>query len=252
MKKSIIPFFVLLTLNAMRAFAQHSAPRWSLDLAAGPVFPEGSFHKPNSDGTRFAQTGSGIELGGSYRFWRSFSATMVVEAQKNKGDGVPYVYIPSGTDKPAGSSKGPDWKMARLMAGTTYTLALTKKTGPTLLIRLLGGVQQTTSPDYKAAALYTMELTCANCGMSGTITYPGLSFPPSFAYEADAGLQWKFHSRFAALGWFGYQGSKPSKELIYNNAYNPLTNSYSTYLQRTTISTSALSLRAGVSYTFSK
>jgi hypothetical protein len=68
--------------------------------------------------------------------------------------GIDYSLIVPGTNNATGSSKGNDWKIARALAGATYAWPLTKKTGPALLVRLLGGSQQTISPDYKAELAY--------------------------------------------------------------------------------------------------
>ena len=282
MKKFLFALYSLLTLSAMRASAQGgptetlaipgasgpdptaqtSPARWSLGLAAGPAFPVGSFHRSVGvdGGSLTAQTGGSAELSGSYRFWRSFSATLVVEGQKNRGDGIPYWFYPPGASKAVGSKQGNDWKLARILTGAAYTLPLTKRTGPAskhtgpeLLLRVLGGVQKTASPDYQDAVEYLGTLyTCANCSSFGSITYPGISFPWSFAYEADAGLQWKFHSRFSAVGYAGYEGSKPSKNLLYIGNYDPSTNSYTTYSRKYTSATGTISLRAGVSYDLSR
>jgi hypothetical protein len=261
MKKFLFALLTLLTLSAMRASAQggsSQAPtaqgvsaRWSIGLAAGPAFPIGSFHRSAGvdGGSIVAQNGGSAEISGSYRFWRSFSATLVVEGQENKGTGIPYWFSLPGTEKPVGSLQGNDWKMARILTGIVYTLPLTKETGPALLLRLLGGVQKTASPDFKDAVLYEEGLyTCLNCAVPSPVTYPGISFPWSFAYEADAGLQWKFHSRFSAVGYAGYQGSKPSKNLLYLDTYDPSTNSYTTYSRKYISATGTISLRAGVLY----
>ncbi len=277
MKKFLFPLLTFLTLSAMRASAQvrpsqdpttqvgssqdpttqGASARWSFGLAAGPAFPVGSFHRSASvdGGSIVAQNGGSAELSGSYRFWRSLSATLVVQGQENKGNGIPYSFIPPGSTKAVGSMQGNDWKIARILSGVTYTLPLTKKTGPELLFRVLGGVQKTASPDYKMhALLYTNELylTCNGCTGYGAITSPGISFPWSFAYEADAGLQWKFHSRFSAMGYAGYEGSKPSKDLPNIGAYDPSTNTFTTYSRKYTATTGTISLRAGVSYDLSR
>ena len=268
MKKYLLPLFTLLTLSAMRSSAQNgssqaptaqaSPPRWSLGLAAGPAFPVGSFHRSmgSDGGSIVAQNGGSAELSASYRFWRSFSATLVVEGQKNRGNnGIPYYYFPPGTSRAEGSMQGDSWKMARILTGAVYTLPLIKKTGPAFIFRLLGGIQKTASPDYKDPIEYlgtTLSLTCYNCGIASTVTYPGISFPWSFAYEADAGLQWRFHSRFSAIGYAGYNGSKPSKDLLYIGSYDQSTNSYTTYTRKYTTSTGTISLRAGVAYDLSR
>ena len=268
MKKFLFALYSLLALSAMRASAQGgpsqpptaqgASARWSIGLAAGPAFPVGSFHRSvgSDGGSIVAQNGGSAELSASYRFWRSFSATLVVEGQKNRGNnGLPYYFFPPGASKAAGSMQGNDWKMARVLTGAVYTLPRIKKTGPAFFFRLLGGVQKTASPDYKDPIEYlqnTLSLTCYNCGIASTVTYPGISFPWSFAYEADAGLQWRFHSRFSAIGYAGYEGSKPSKDLLYVGSYDQSTNSYTTYTRKYTTATGTISLRAGVAYDLSR
>jgi hypothetical protein len=250
MKKSMLALVALLTLSAMHANAQDTSPRWSIGLTAGPAFPIGGFHKTSAiDGESItAHPGASTEINGSYRFCRSLSVTLVVNGQENKGTGIPYSYDPSGATQASGSVKGNDWKIARILAGAEYTLPLAKKTGPQLLFRLIGGVQKTASPAYKMseAVLFTPEgpYTCATC-TSGfpLLAYPGLNFAWSFSYEADAGLKWKFRSRFAAIGYAGYEGSKPSKDLVLMNTIN---------LQKSAFPTGTISLRAGVSYDLSR
>ena len=255
--RSILPALVLLTFASMRAYAQELPPRWSLGLAAGPAFPVANFHRfPASDGgSGGANGGGGVELSGALRVWRALSATLVIEGQENSGTGVDYSFIPPGTGKPIGSSKGNDWKIARVLAGAVYSWPLTKKTGPALLIRLLGGVQQTISPNNKEALLVAFPDATVVAGpmrttssAPGTATYPGLTFPWSFSYEADAGLQWRFRGRLSAIGYAGYEGSKPSINLAYLNSVNYTTGTYTTEHQRSTYATSTISLRAGVLY----
>ncbi len=276
MKKFLFSLLSFLTLSAMHASAQGgssqvpatetrssqdptaqgASARWCLGLAAGPAFPVGAFHRSSSayGGSIVAQNGGSAELSGSYRFWRSFSATLVVEGQENRGNGIAYWFFPPGSSKPAGSSKGNDWKMARILTGAVYTLPLTKKTGPALRLRLLGGVQQTISPDYKGALLYEENgvFTCANCMIPNPVAYPGLSFPWAFAYEADAGLQWRFDSRFSAVGYAGFEGSKPSINLAYFNSYNGATNTYTVDYRISAYATNTISMRAGVVYALSR
>jgi hypothetical protein len=280
MKKFLFALLTLGTLSAMHASAQDSsahggfsqvpatlgasAPdpiartspaRWSLAVAAGPAFPVGSFHRSAGvDGESLtAQSGGSVEVSGSYRFWRSFSATLVAEGQENRGSGIPDWFYPPGALESVSATRGNDWKLARILTGATYALPLTKKTGPALLFRLLGGIQKTASPDYNEPFEYLGTLfTCLNCGVPAPITYAGISFPWSFAYEADAGLQWRFHRRLSAVGYAGYTGSKPSKDLLYFGVYDTTTNSYTTYSRRNTTSTGTISLRAGVSYELSR
>jgi hypothetical protein len=260
--RSISPVLLLLTISSMRAYTQELPPRWSLGMAAGPAFPVGNFHHfIATDGSAVsAQSGGTVELSGALRVWRALCATLVIEGQENSGTGVNYWFIPPGTGKPIGSSKGNDWKIARVLAGATYTWPLTKKTGPALLIRLLGGIQQTISPDNKEALLspaYPDGVLVAGplrttSGAAGTVAYPGLTFPWSFSYEADAGLQWRFRGRLSAIGYAGYEGSKPSMNLAYINSVNYTTNAYTTDHRRSTYATGTISLRAGVQYALTR
>ena len=258
MKQSVFLALVLLIISTMRVSAQDLPPRWSLGLAAGPAFPIGNFHHfTDADGSAVsAQTGGNVELSGALRVWRALSATLVIEGQENSGAGVDYSFIPPGTGKPIGSSKGNDWKIARVLAGAVYSWPLTKRTGPALLIRLLGGVQQTISPNDKEAVLNAFPDEAVVAGPLRTssdpvayATYPGLTFPWTFSYEADAGLQWRFHGRLSAIGYVGYEGSRPSINLAYiNSIINYTTGTYTTEHQRSTYATSTISLRAGVQY----
>jgi hypothetical protein len=254
--RSISPALLLLTISSMRAYTQDLPPRWSLGLAAGPAFPVGNFHRfPASDGgSGGANSGGGVELSGALRVWRALSATLVIEGQENSGTGVNYWFIPPGTGKPIGSSKGNDWKIGRVLAGATYTWPLTKKTGPALLLRLLGGIQQTISPDNKESLLYPNFPDAVlvagplrtGSGGAATVTSPGLTFPWSFSYEADAGLQWRFRGRLSAVGYIGYEGAKPSINLAYINSVNYANDTYTTTHLRSTYATGTISLRAGV------
>jgi hypothetical protein len=243
MKRSMLLPLVLLTISTMRAYAQNLPPRWSLGLAAGPAFPIGNFHHfTAADGSSVsAQTGGSVELSGALRIWRALSATLVIEGQENGGTGVDYSFNLAG--KPIGSSKGNDWKIARVLAGAVYSWPLTKKTGPALLVRLLGGVQQTISPDTKESPLYPFP--------DGALD-PGLTFPWAFSYEADAGLQWRFRGRLSAIGYVGYEGSKPSINLAYINSVNYVNNTYTATHQRSSYATNTISLRAGVSYALTR
>jgi hypothetical protein len=260
--RSIFPALLLLTISSMRASAQDLPPRWSLGLAAGPAFPVGNFHRfPASDGgSGGVNSGGGVELSGALRVWRALSATLVIEGQENSGTGVNYWFIPPGIGQPIGSSKGNDWKIARVLAGAVYSCPLTKKTGPALLIRLLGGIQQTTSANYKDALIYPAypdgELVAGpmrtTSGAGATVAYPGLTFPWTFSYEADAGLQWRFRARLSAIGYAGYEGSRPSINLAYINSINYATNTYTTDHRRSSYATSTISLRAGVQYALTR
>ncbi len=253
MKKTPIAIAIFLTLGAGCASAQDTTTRWSLGVAAGPASPVGDFHRFTGvfGGVGGANSGGSVELSGALRIWRALSAAIVVEGQENSGTGVDYWLFAPGTDKPVGSSKGNDWKIARVLAGAVYSWPLTKKTGPVLLVRLLGGVQRTISPDYKDE-LANLLPGPLHTGPAPSITSPGLTFPWSFAYEADAGLQWRFHSRFSAVGYAGFEGSKPSINLAYVNTYSSATNTYTLDYRRSSYATSAISLRAGVLYALSR
>jgi hypothetical protein len=253
--RSISPALLLLTIGSMRAYTQVLPPRWSLGLAAGPAFPIGNFHHfTAADGSSVsAQSGGSVELSGALRIWRALSAALVIEGQENRGTGIDYSLIVPGTNNTTGPSKGNDWKIARALAGATYTWPLTKKTGPALLVRLLGGVQRTTSPDHKEWLAYPDGLVPGPM-MTGpaTVTYPGLTFPWCFSYEADAGLQWKFRGRLSAVGYLGYEGAKPSINLAYLNSVNNSNNSYTADYRRSSYATGTISLRAGVQYALTR
>jgi hypothetical protein len=251
MKKSAPTLLTVLMANAMCANAQNPTSRLSLSLAAGPAYPINAFHQtasfsgiagPSGD----ARSGGSVEIGASWRFSRYISAAVVAEGQENKGNGIEYSFFTPDTKAPAGSSKGNNWKIARIMAGPVYTLPLSKKTGPTLLVRLLGGVQKTVSPDFKAALSHIFEnLSVINIEPTA---YTGHSFPWSFSYEADAGLEWKFGRQVAALGWVGYQGSRVSTYLPYM-AYGYVLNAAPA---KVTFNMATIALRAGVSYNLSR
>ena len=256
--RSISPALLLLTIGSMRAYTQVLPPRWSLGLAAGPAFPMGNFHHfTAADGSSVsAQSGGSVELSGALRIWRALSAALVIEGQENRGTGIDYSLIVPGTNNATGSSKGNDWKIARVLAGATYIWPLTKKTGPALLVRLLGGIQRTISPDFKGDLSYpaTPDMLVPGPMRTGpsTFTYPGLTFPWCFSYEADAGLQWRFRGRLSAVGYVGYEGAKPSINLAYLNSVNYSNNAYTTDYRRSSYATSTISLRAGVQYALTR
>jgi hypothetical protein len=253
MKKFLFALLTLGTLSAMHASAQDSSARWSIGLAAGPAFPVGKFHSfpPAEDGSSGsgAKSGGSIELSGTVRVWRALRATLVIQGQENKGYGIEYWFQPPGVDRPLGSNKGNDWKIARALAGAVYSWPLTKKTGPAILFRLLGGVQRTISPDFKGEFISTGALTT---GPPPTVTFPGLTFPWCFSYEADAGLQWRFHGRLSAIGYLGYQGAKPSIKLAYINSIDEVNDTYTAVYRKSSYATNSISLRAGVCYALTR
>ena len=200
-----------------------NASRWSIGLTAGPAFPTGKFVNPQGSNLATVHAGGSIELNGAYRLCHAFSATMAMQGQLNNGNGTAYG-LPNPVD---GDATGPynvkDWRIARLLAGGIYTLPLTTQTGPALLIRALAGIQKTKTAD---------------------ISYPGISFPLAFSYEADAGLKWPLPGkRIALIGYAGYNGCKPAQNFVFMFSSSSGNN---TMTQKNTFPTGTIFARAGI------
>ena len=216
MKRSIWAVLVVSTALTLPAQAQKSASptsespsRWSIGLTAGPAFPVGKFAHPLGSGSGTVHAGGSAEINGEYRICHRFSATTVLQGQLNNGNVAPYTVSSPADGYITGPYGDNHWRIARLMAGGIYTLPLSKQKGPALLIRLLAGIQKTKTAGFNYSnPTYNLD-----------ITYPGISFPWAFSYEADAGIKWPLPGkRIALVGYAGYNGCKPAKDFEYNFA----------------------------------
>ncbi|HEV9036228.1 MAG TPA: hypothetical protein VGQ51_06410 [Puia sp.] len=249
----------LLVLSILCAWLQMSAQspkpsRWSVALTAGPAIPVGTFagtHNSNA-GDKTVSTGGLLELSGSYRIWRFFSAAVAFDGQLNRGNGISSDLGPMYLYNSAAVAHigvfGKDWQIARVLAGGLFTLPLSKKGGPTLMLRALAGIQKTRTPavSYPESPVIT--------------TYPGTfyvranSLSTAFSYQLDAGLKWKLSSKWAFLVFAGYNGCRPSfsPHLIFYppgemvpgpSGAGPLMSN-----RNTSLPTGTISIRAGLSY----
>lgn len=214
-------FFItaLWFLLNMPAQAQEKASRWSIGITAGPTFPVGEFAGYHSSyaSPGGVNTGESAELSGQYRICRSFGVAMSVSGQLNHGTGIPYTLRTPEQTEPYRTNTGinNDWQVTRLLTGGVYTLPLSNRRGPALLVRLLGGIQKVRTPDYSYIDPAVEYLP----GYSNQITQPGAALHWVFSYAADAGLEWKLSPKLAFLGYGGYAGGERSKEtstVIYN------------------------------------
>jgi hypothetical protein len=256
MRKSL--FFFLLTrtifgCGAIRAQETTKAPqdqstkpfsRWSVDALAGAAIPVGAFgsldHQYPSGGP--IQTGGLAEVSGTYHLNRSFGVVLLAGGQINKGNGINYVQPPAPL--PPGALPGDalipifdgsrDWMIARFLTGGVYTLPLNRKNSLDLLVRVLGGVQKTKPADYSQNFDQN-----ENRG-----SWPYISLPPSFSYQADAGLKWQQQDRIALIAYAGYSGSESSRELTYLKVSDQGVWTY--YPVKAKIPTGSLLFRAGI------
>jgi hypothetical protein len=253
MKKFFFYPLILLALLRIPAQAQEKSSRWSIGLAAGPAYPLGSFahfHTPVASGS--VQRGVTAEINASYRLCPSFAATAVVNSQTNRGDGIPYQWLsPTSVTDPTNIRH--NWMMTRVLAGGTYFLPLSKKQRFALLGRLLGGIQKTRTADFNFIVPGVADGIPVPGPVPGPLqtgvrtiagTFPGVSLPWSFAYQADAGLRWKLDGRLSLMAYVGYNSSRPSKEFTYY--HNNSGTIYTTVTARESFSTATLHALAGV------
>ncbi len=240
MKKYLLYPLVFLLFRGNPLRAQEKPPRWSIGLAAGPAYPTGKFADLHNGVSTSGSVhpGGSAEISGSYQVCPSFSATLVVSGQINRGDGIPYNDPPSGSPVISDTYNDHYWRMARVQAGGVYTLPLSKDRRFALLVRVLGGIQKTKTADYSFAGyLPSSGLT--------KFTYHGLSLPWTFTYEADAGLKWQLKRRIALVGYAGYNGCRPGKGLVYS-----IDRAGDTYTLRATFPTGTVQGRIGIQYYF--
>lgn len=226
--------------------------RWSLDLLAGPALPVGQFASSNTENRSLApvKTGGLLELSGNYQVSRSFALTLVANDQlnqvKNNPSGIHTTTSSSGPYIPTPYEDW--WKIARLMAGGTYSLPLNKNGKFNLLARALGGLQKTRTAGFEEGYVGNPN---------DPTLYNATALPLTLTYEGDLGFKWKTCSRhltFIAYG--GYNGSLPNYTFSYQTQVetmymlNPPGPMYTTVKYKAALPTASLVLRAGIEWGF--
>lgn len=220
MKRHSYSLLVLILAAAGAARAQVvTAPaplhRWSFEATGGGAFPAGAFANTEKDDPKSGpvHTGSIFELGGTYHLNHHWGVALLAGAQHDNshvdnfiipGPPVPDVVVPGpltygATYPPAGPQH---WSMTRILAGGVYTFPLNKKKDLTLLFRALAGIQKTHTSQYE----YLLEKP----NQTAFADFPARHLAWAFAYQADAGLQWKVYRRWSLLALAGYSGSRPA------------------------------------------
>jgi hypothetical protein len=225
--KKILPLLCIALLSLSRSQAQKTYSRWSIGLSAGPSFPTGKFaHKNTGEvGSGYALTGVGAELTAGYRLNRTFGLVAIAGWQENKQRIDQSLIVPGTGTLMVVPPPGHTWKIARLLTGVSYSYPFSTRSGPTLQIRVLGGLLKTSIPGVLN-------------GFSITENPPAL--PWTFCYQADAGLKWKLSPRFSLTTTAGYTGSSPvSHVLISGDALEPAAIPYHYFI-------GSIQIRAGV------
>lgn len=243
MKRSLFCILSLWMFLNTPAQAQVNTSRWMIGVTAGPAFPAGTFagyhsYLPSSGGVSI---GGNAELSAEYRLYRSFGIAMAISGQLNHGAGEPYYltqeWAASSQDNPGFRN---DWQMTRVLAGGIYTIPLSRRKGPDLLIRMLTGIQRTRTPDYSYVS--------GNPGIPSDVREPGSTLPWAFAYETGTGIQWPVSGRCSLLAFAGFTGSHPVKEAPNVIEICPLGGCSGPPLPDGTFVTETLFLRAGAAF----
>jgi hypothetical protein len=217
MKHTHLALAFLLTLGGACASAQDAPARWSLDLAAGPASPIGSFHSIASmtSNSGYARTGYGAQLSGSYRIYHRLGVTLAAGYQQNPtATTLRYYDEANPLNVPPSTISHKHWTMTRILAGPSWSLPLAPKKGLSLRIQALAGALKTKIPDL---TMYTPGLP--NALVKGSWYYQSYGpLPWCFAYQADAGLQWRVNRRLALTLDAGYDGSE--LQATYNTTEN--------------------------------
>ncbi|HEV2481682.1 MAG TPA: hypothetical protein VGS79_18555 [Puia sp.] len=226
-----------------------SQSRWSFGLLAGPALPVGQYGRYIFDNRNVSpvKTGALLELSGTYQVNRSFGITLVANGQINHikdrpSDVVPTIpsnapYVPLPYDN--------WWKIARLMAGGTYTLPLNESRKFDWIARVLVGVQRSKTAGFTAG--YAND-------PNDPAPYYAIALPWAFTYQGDIGFKWNAGGRLALIAYAGYNGSVSRYSFTYLEQVETML--YTTTLgptpitveHKTRLSTSSLLLRAGMSW----
>ena len=185
-----------------------------------------------------------MELAAEYRLCPHFGAILAFSGQFNPGNGAPSTlsseYIADGQGYHPHLHR--DWKLGRIQAGGVYTLPLTKRSGPALMIRALAGIQRTRIPDD----------SFIEPGSTQQVDVPGSAMPWAFSYEGDAGIKWNFPGRVALVAYAGYNGSRPAEKETGPLNYGPNIPFGSQgevyHPQKISVPTGSLLFRAGIDY----
>jgi len=264
------PLILLSALTATVANAQPPAgtpskaeARWSIALSAGPAIPTGSFVpqkvypqygngytsvRPESE----IKTGIGAELSLGFLVAGRFRLVAALSAQRNSGNPLGWQDTTTNLNN-ASSPAHPNthWRMVRWLGGGEYALPL-KKSPTTLFLRALAGAQKTRSPDY---TVYFSQQATAGGGVSPgqppyqvNKSYPGVSLPWTFAWEGDAGVEYRLAGRLLLTVSAGYSGSslsRPMSEVLALSLGNTVIASDT---QKVNITTATLHIKGGLTY----
>ena len=248
MKKQLLFLLLLPPLVRLQAQTQqkpvtdHSS-RWSIGLAAGLAVPGGHFAGIETmAGHADTHPGPAAELTVAYRVCRYFDAVVAAGGQLNNGEGIPYG--PEPFSQPANVTfRDQNWKIARLTGGGTLNIPLRKNGRLDLFFRELAGIQKTSAADvYKTIPVN--PLLPGPLGNRITVTYPGPSFPWTFAWETDAGVNWKWRRLWALIAYTGISGASPATNLTY------LVGGDALVTRRSEFSTTTVHANAGIVYYF--
>jgi hypothetical protein len=189
--------------------------RWSIDLSGGAAFPIGGFAHTDEQNPKSGtvHTGSVFEASGTFHLSHTWGITLVANRQYNKSD-VDNIIVPNplfpeilvpGPLNPGGSytSIPPQhWSMTRILAGGVYTLPLNHKKNLAVLVRALAGIEKAHVSQYEYF-VHSQNSTGFSCSPTRNLAW-------AFAYQADAGLQYKVYRRWSVLAFAGYSGCRPS------------------------------------------
>ncbi|HEY4108547.1 hypothetical protein [Puia sp.] len=220
MKKILLPalfFSAVMQLSAQtkQPPVPDDAPKWSIGLVSGVAIPIGPFARVETPTGHFdTHPGPAAELSLAYRVAPSFSFVLAAAEQYNQGGGISYFTESVGFSLPSRVYNDHNWKMTRLLGGGEWTVPLRKTGRLSLLFRGLLGAQKTKAADTYERLRYPLA-NPSPLGGYYVVSYPGPSFPWTFAYEADAGIQWKMGKHLALTVNTGLGGAAPAKTITY-------------------------------------
>jgi hypothetical protein len=203
--KKIFTFLAFAFMTLTYAQAQNAPSPWTIGVAAGPAIPTGSFANktPSYETYGSATTGIGAELTAGYRLCNHFGLVALAGDQVNSRDLSKFAALwPQNGATPGYLAAR--WNIFRLLVGGAYIQPLSKHGGPTLQIRLLGGVLKTKVP---ASSIYSDPIQNASA----------LPMAWTFSYQADAGLKFKLARTLSLVTTAGYAAGNP----IYKNPEGP-------------------------------
>jgi hypothetical protein len=216
--------FWLLCASAGRGMAQEKAvsdrtSRWSAELKFGAAVPTGSFAStdPSKADAGWAETGPALGLALNYRITRYFAVNLSLSGQENQRNNAPLISSikasqPSATSSEVHADVG-TWTIGRILAGGYFMIPLSSSGKWNLRPGISAGVLKTGIPRSNYAAVFQGPLNPLGPGGTGTISESGAykvpSFPWSFCYAVDVGLEYAFDPKFYVTGETGYFYSAP-------------------------------------------